>query len=153
MNSKKNSCRGNYRISSYSFLPWILAALQHPKKNTVFPHIVAAATILFWIHLVRKLFKFSFPLCNKNLNSFLTRWGNCSGREYCFSGQNKYRIYIAAATDIIAKSKEFYVYDITSVASSMGGGLGMFLGFSFLGVCKNSLDMLWNRFCKIGKIM
>ena len=29
----------------------------------------------------------------------------------------------------------------------MGGGLGMFLGFSFLGVCKNSLDMLWNRFC------
>ena len=32
---------------------------------TVFPHIVAAATILFWIHLVRKLFKFSFPLCNE----------------------------------------------------------------------------------------
>ena len=27
--------------------------------STVFPHIVAAATILFWIHLVRKLFKFS----------------------------------------------------------------------------------------------
>ena len=48
--------------------------------NTVFPHIVAAATILFWIHLVRKLFKFSFPLCNENLNSFLTRWGNYSRR-------------------------------------------------------------------------
>ena len=43
---------------------------------TVFPHIIAAATILFWTHLVRKLFKFSFPLCNENLNSFLTRWGN-----------------------------------------------------------------------------
>ena len=25
--------------------------------NTVFPHIIAAATILFWIHLERKLFK------------------------------------------------------------------------------------------------
>ena len=49
-------------------------------QNTVFPHIVAAATILFWIHLVRKLFKFSFPLCNENLNSFLTRWGNYSRR-------------------------------------------------------------------------
>jgi len=48
--------------------------------GTVFPHIVAAATILFWIHLVRKLFKFSFPLCNENLNSFLTRWGNYSRR-------------------------------------------------------------------------
>ena len=47
---------------------------------TVFPHIVAAATILFWIHLLRKLFKFSFPLCNVNLNSFLTRWGNYSRR-------------------------------------------------------------------------
>jgi hypothetical protein len=47
---------------------------------TVFPHIVAAATILFWIHLVRKLFNFSFPLCNKILNSFLTRWGNYSRR-------------------------------------------------------------------------
>ena len=48
---------------------------------TVFPHIIAAATILFWIHLVRKLFKLSFPLCNKNLNSFLTRWGNYSREE------------------------------------------------------------------------
>ena len=27
------------------------------SMNTVFPHIVAAATILFWIHQVRKLFK------------------------------------------------------------------------------------------------
>ena len=51
------------------------------KETTVFPHIVAAATILFWIHLVRKLFKFSFPICNENLNSFLTRRGNYSRRE------------------------------------------------------------------------
>ena len=54
--------------------------LKWQKLNTVFPHIIAAATILFWIHLVRKLFKFSFPLCNENLNSFLTRWGNYSRR-------------------------------------------------------------------------
>ena len=52
-------------------------------KLTVFTHIIAAATILFWIHLVRKLFKFSFPLCNENLNCFLTRWGNYSRRENC----------------------------------------------------------------------
>ena len=30
---------------------------QFWRQITVFPHIVAAATILFWIHLVRKLFK------------------------------------------------------------------------------------------------
>ena len=29
---------------------------------------------------MRKLLKFSFPLCNENLNSFLTRWGNYSRR-------------------------------------------------------------------------
>ena len=29
---------------------------------------------------MRKLFKFSYPLCNENLNSFLTRWGNYSRR-------------------------------------------------------------------------
>ena len=59
------------------------------KKTTVFPHIVAAATILFWIHLVRKLFNFSFPLCNKNLNSFLTRWGNYSRRGNYSSEETK----------------------------------------------------------------
>ena len=47
---------------------------------TVFPQTVAAATILFRIHRVRKVFKFLFPLCNENLNSFLTRWGNYSRR-------------------------------------------------------------------------
>ena len=44
---------------------------------TVFPHIIAAATILFgtfkpWkFQIVSSLI---FLLCNKNLNSFLTRW-------------------------------------------------------------------------------
>ena len=61
-------------------LQWKINKVTHFFSNTVFPHIVAAATILFWIHLVRKLFKFSFPLCNENLNSFLTRWGNYSRR-------------------------------------------------------------------------
>ena len=45
-----------------NFENWIIRSFQKPvlkvnhchllKKNTVFPHIVAAATILFWIHLV-----------------------------------------------------------------------------------------------------
>ena len=61
-----NECNENLLIQNY--------------VTTVFPHIVAAATILFWIQLVRKLFKFSFLLCNENLNSFLTRWGNYSRR-------------------------------------------------------------------------
>ena len=58
----------------------IVILTTYSETDTVFPHIVAAATILFWTHLVRKLFKFSFLLCNENLNSFLTRWGNYSRR-------------------------------------------------------------------------
>ena len=58
----------------------IISEVAFLFSYTVFPNIVAAATILFWIHPVRKLFKFSFPLCNENLNSFLTRWGNYSRR-------------------------------------------------------------------------
>ena len=65
-------------IAAATILFWNFQTLK--ISNTVFPHIIAAATILFWIHLVRKLFKFSFPLCNENLNSFLTRWGNYSRR-------------------------------------------------------------------------
>ena len=43
--------------------------------TTVFPHIIAAATILFWNFQTLKIsisFLIFFPLCNKNLNSFLT---------------------------------------------------------------------------------
>ena len=47
--------------------------------STVFPHIVAALTILFWIHKSLKI-SLTFPLCNENLNSFLTIWGNYSRR-------------------------------------------------------------------------
>ena len=52
--------------------------------NTVFPHIVAAATIFFFFFEFIKAWKFhivsslTFPLCNENLNSFLTRSGNYS---------------------------------------------------------------------------
>ena len=71
-------------IRSRKVFPWKQVHTVFPHivaaATTVFPHIVAAATIFFKIHLVRKLFKFLFPLCNDNLNSFLTRWGNYSRR-------------------------------------------------------------------------
>ena len=70
----------HFRSTKYLFN---FSTIIKSNFHIVFPHIVAAATILFWIHLVRKLFKFSFPLCNENLNCFLTRWGNYSRRENC----------------------------------------------------------------------
>ena len=41
-------------------------------RSIVFPHIIAAATILFWNFQTLKISSLIFPLCNKNLNSFLT---------------------------------------------------------------------------------
>ena len=49
---------------------------MHEFSNYCISSYSCRGTILFWMHLGRKLFKFSFPLCNENLNSFLTRWGN-----------------------------------------------------------------------------
>ena len=77
-------CRAQFTRMSpqFQFFKLIINFLStgFQLEITVFLHIVAAATILFWIHLLRKLFKFLFPLCNENLNSFLTRWGNYSRR-------------------------------------------------------------------------
>ena len=51
-----------YRISSYSLL-----------RQLFFFEFIKASKF----HIVSSL---SFPLCNENLNSFLTRWGNYSRR-------------------------------------------------------------------------
>ena len=87
---------------------------------TVFPHIIAAATILFWIHIVRKLFKFSFLLCNKNLNSFLTRWGNYSRRgnhskEETIWGNT---VYISHLTDYCAVKHDSDELSLTNATFS-----------------------------------
>ena len=93
---------------------------------TVFPHIVAAATILFWIHLVRKLFKFSFPLCNENLNSFLTRWGNYLrrrnySREETIWGNAVYIYTVLNLTDLRIKmdSKRIPLYPFFKIVVSL----------------------------------
>ena len=64
-------------VAVATILFWIHKSLK--ISHTVFPHIIAVATIFFefikaWkFHIVSS---FSFLLCNENLNSFLTIWGN-----------------------------------------------------------------------------
>ena len=74
----------------FSFL-WYTATFYETENlfkarvmPTLFPHIVAAATILFWNDKTLKnsySCLISFFLCNENLNSFSLRWGNYSWEE------------------------------------------------------------------------
>ena len=69
---------------SFWFNYWRYSCLEIIPRNmwklnihTVFPHICSCrGNYSFLNSSSEKLFKFSFPLFNENLNSFLTRWGN-----------------------------------------------------------------------------
>lgn len=41
--------------------------------------------------------------------------------------------------------EEYLVYDLNAIVSGVGGSMGLFLGFSFLGCCEGFLDMGWWR--------
>ena len=76
-----------------------LVFLRDIFAPTVFPHIVAAATIHFelikaWkFHIASSL---GFPVCNENLNRFLTRWGNYSREETIWG----YGMYLQALSSL-----------------------------------------------------
>jgi hypothetical protein len=42
--------------------------------------------------------------------------------------------YISFASDLEVISQEFFLYDANAIIASVGGGLGMFLGASCLGI-------------------
>jgi hypothetical protein len=64
--------------------------IQRCPLSTVFPHIVAAATILFWIHLVRKLFKEMKLFKGGN---YMRKYGILIfGQKSCFLGPTIFKI-------------------------------------------------------------
>ena len=52
------------------------------------------------------------------------------------------------SSDTLREYKEYYIYDAVSMISSVGGTLGMCVGFSFTGVISCLFNMVYNR---IGK--
>ena len=44
--------------------------------------------------------------------------------------------------------QEYWVYDTKGMIGTLGGSLGLFLGFSFYGVISDLLDLLWKRIAK-----
>jgi hypothetical protein len=53
--------------------------------------------------------------------------------------------YISYSGDLEIISQEFFLYDANAIISAVGGGLGMFLGVSCLGVITNIFRILTNR--------
>lgn len=52
---------------------------------------------------------------------------------------------MAISSDLEVTSEEFYLYDANAIISSVGGGLGMFLGCSCLGLILEILKILVNH--------
>ena len=44
--------------------------------------------------------------------------------------------------------QEYWVYDTEGMIGTLGGSLGLFLGFSFYGVISDLLDIFWNTVSK-----
>lgn len=47
-----------------------------------------------------------------------------------------------------AQEKEYHIYGFASILGSVGGSLGLFLGFSCRGFLNQTLDLLFNRYLK-----
>ena len=55
---------------------------------------------------------------------------------------NNYFLYISLASPLQTNYKEYFMYDFTAVISSIGGGIGIFLGYSCFGVALTALQNL-----------
>ena len=44
--------------------------------------------------------------------------------------------------------QEYWVYDTEGMIGTLGGSLGLFLGFSFYGVISDLLDLFWKTIAK-----
>ena len=55
---------------------------------------------------------------------------------------DKWITYVSYASDLEVISEEFYLYDVNAIISSVGGGLGMFLGVSCLGLISQILQII-----------
>ena len=62
--------------------------------------------------------------------------------------ENDNSLYLTFLTDSVVEESEYLVYDMVGIVSALGGGLGMFLGFSLYHVFD---DIIWLTFSS-GKI-
>ena len=59
------------------------------------------------------------------------------------TGRN--RVLFTRASHLVTISDETLMYDFTAIVSSIGGGIGIFLGFSCYGIFSNLLSKLYSK--------
>ena len=59
---------------------------------------------------------------------------------------NKSVIGVTFNTDDTESMTEYYIHDLGTIIASIGGGLGMFLGFSFLGMALKVLCTIQDKY-------
>lgn len=52
-------------------------------------------------------------------------------------------LVVSLGSNSLEINEEYYIYDIISIISNIGGGLGLFLGISFLSVAYVVLDFAY----------
>ena len=55
-------------------------------------------------------------------------------------------LWLSYASSILQRTKERRMYNFEAVISSIGGGIGIFLGYSCFGVLSNGLKHLYKKY-------
>jgi hypothetical protein len=72
--------------------------------------------------------------------------------SFCiFSGKESIEIdyvYVTITSDLTKLSSEYYIYDFVAVVSSIGGGVGIFLGYSCFGTISSFISEMYYHIMK-----
>ena len=64
------------------------------------------------------------------------------------STKDYHTLFISIASALKTNHKEYYMYDFTAIVSSLGGGIGIFLGYSCFGVISSALQNIYQHYQK-----
>ena len=68
-----------------------------------------------------------------------------------YQGLNTSTLYFFYQTTAYEVQEEYLLYDFNSIIASVGGSLGLFLGFSCFQIARTSLKRLVKRLCYLEK--
>ena len=80
----------------------------------------------------------------KQTDFYAKVWGTNAIPKFWPEGMDK-EVCFGFATTIVKVDEEYLIYSFADMVGSVGGSLGMFLGFSFLDQLFNILEMIQAR--------
>ncbi len=76
--------------------------------------------------------------------------GNSSSLRFAYTGSpyfrpNGYFVFVHFPTTLVTEHEQYFIHDFVSIVSAVGGGLGLFLGFSCFSIASRLTMMLQRR--------